>query len=162
MEFTEREKKNIGRGFYFSILLKGIISLGEIVVGILALCIPITYVVDILLRLPSNIIIVHAVSIMEELVSVGGIFIAVYLLSRGLVKVLLIVGMLKNQLWAYPASLTVLAIFVLYQMYQICTTHSLAIVALTVFDLIVMWFIREEYKVLKSTTLQSTCRDQLS
>ncbi|MES2622792.1 MAG: DUF2127 domain-containing protein [Patescibacteria group bacterium] len=154
MEFTEREKKNIGRGFYFSILLKGIISLGEIVVGILALCIPITYVIDLLLRLPSNIITVHAVSIMEDLVSVGGIFIAVYLLSRGLVKILLIIGMLKNQLWAYPTSLTVLALFVLYQMYQIFMTHSLAIVALTIFDLIVMWFIWKEYEVVKGNGVQ--------
>jgi uncharacterized membrane protein len=153
MEFTQQEEKNISRGFYFSIFLKGIISLGEIVVGTLALVFPVSYVTDFLAQLPSNIITTHAVSMLDGLAHVSALFLGVYLLSRGLVKVLLILGMLKNQLWAYPTSLTVIGAFLLYQVYQIATTHSIVIVALTVFDLVVMWFIYEEYLVVKKRRL---------
>jgi uncharacterized membrane protein len=76
-------------------------------------------------------------------------FIAVYLLSRGLIKVALIAAMLKRMLWAYPAALVVIGLFVLYQLYQIAATHSWFIVLLTIFDLIVMYFIWREYEVLR-------------
>src|SRR5665213_2130311 len=45
-------------------------------------------------------------------------FYAFYLLSHGAVKLLLVVGLLGNRLWAYPASLIVLGLFILYQVYR--------------------------------------------
>jgi uncharacterized membrane protein len=70
-------------------------------------------------------------------------------LSRGLVKFALVVALLKNQLWAYPSSLVVLGLFVVYQMYQIATAFSALLVFLTIFDLIVIWFIWKEYQVVR-------------
>jgi uncharacterized membrane protein len=74
-------------------------------------------------------------------------FVAFYLLSRGFIKVFLIAGLLMNKLWAYPASLVVLALLVFYQCYQIVTTHSPIVILITLFDLFVMYFIWREWKI---------------
>jgi uncharacterized membrane protein len=50
---------------------------------------------------------------------------AFYLLSHGLVKVLLVAGLLREKLWAYPASLIVLSAFIAYQTYRYSSTHSI-------------------------------------
>jgi uncharacterized membrane protein len=76
-------------------------------------------------------------------------FVALYLISRGLIKAFLIGALLKNKLWAYPWSLVVLALFVVYQLYQILTAHSLIVIAITLFDLVVMYFIYREWRIVK-------------
>ena len=45
-------------------------------------------------------------------------FIAFYLLSHGIIKILLITGLLRNKLWAYPASIIVFSLFIIYQIYK--------------------------------------------
>lgn len=158
MEFTRKEENRIRLYFRISILMKGLVSLLEVVGGILALFIPAAYVTDWIVRFaqgelaeqPGDFIATHLVALAQQFSLTSGAFIAFYLLSRGLIKLLLVVALLKNQLWAYPSSLAVLGLFVLYQVYQIAATHSLFIVALTIFDLIVMWFIWKEYEVLAS------------
>ena len=47
------------------------------------------------------------------------LFGAVYLLTHGLVKVVLVVALLLNKLWAYPAMIAVLLLFIGYQLYRI-------------------------------------------
>lgn len=74
-------------------------------------------------------------------------FAAFYLLSHGVVKLILVLGLIRNRLWAYPASLVVLGLFILYQLYRFTLTHSLALIALTVFDVVVIWLIWHEYRV---------------
>src|SRR5437867_4036174 len=51
-------------------------------------------------------------------------FYAFYLLSHGAVKLLLVIGLLRNKLWSYPASLFVLGLFILYQLYRFSYTHG--------------------------------------
>lgn len=77
-------------------------------------------------------------------------FMAIYLLGHGVVKIFVVVALLKNRLWAYPVALIVFGGFVIYQSYRFALTHSVGLIALTVFDLIVMWFIWLEYKAVKS------------
>ena len=74
-------------------------------------------------------------------------FAAFYLLSHGVVKLFLVAGLIRNKAWAYPASLVVLGLFILYQLYRYTLTHSLALIALTVFDLVVIWLIWHEYRL---------------
>ncbi len=158
MDFSAEEEKKISLYFHISILIKGAISLAEIVVGVLVLFVPVSYFTNLMLRMvqselveePANFIATHVTALAHELSVAGSTFIALYLLSRGLIKLALIVALLKNQLWAYPSSLVALALLVGYQCYQIATTHSPAIIALTIFDLVVMWFIWREYQVLRA------------
>jgi len=76
-------------------------------------------------------------------------FYAFYLLSHGVVKLFLVVGLLKGKLWSYPASLIVLGLFILYQLYRYSYTHGVGLIALTVFDIVVMALIWHEYGLVR-------------
>lgn len=158
MKFSHLQEDTIRRYFLAGILIKGLISFAEIVVGTLALFIPVSTVTDAALHLaqnelieePSDFLATHFSTFIQHLSLPSGTFIALYLLSRGLIKFLLIIALLKNKLWAYPSSLAVLGVLVSYQIYQIITSFSPFLVALTLFDLIVMWTIWKEYQILRS------------
>lgn len=144
--------------FDISIIGKGIVSAAEIVAGVVAFFIPVSTIADLvggwargeLGEDPGDFIATQLDHLAHQLAFTSSTFIALYLLSRGLVKFVLIIAMLRNQLWAYPWSLAVIGAFVLYQIYQIVTAYSVAIVLLTLFDFVVMYFIWREYQVLKS------------
>jgi uncharacterized membrane protein len=57
--------------------------------------------------------------------------------------------LLRNKLWAYPASLVILSLFIAYQVYRFSYTHSVGLVVLTAFDLIVMVLIWHEYRLVQ-------------
>ena len=73
-------------------------------------------------------------------------FAAIYLASHGIVKLALVVGLWRNQAWAYPVSLIVFAGFIAYQTYRFTFTHSAFLIVLTVFDLIVMALVWHEWR----------------
>ena len=80
------------------------------------------------------------------------VFGGLYLLSHGVVKLFLLVGLWRNKIWAYPASLAVFTLFIFYQLARFAHTHSLWLLWLTVFDFIMMWLIWHEYRqVLKQS-----------
>ena len=54
-------------------------------------------------------------------------FYAFYLLSHGVIKLLLVGGLLKGKLWSYPASLILLVLFVVYQLYRFPVKESEAL-----------------------------------
>jgi uncharacterized membrane protein len=56
-----------------------------------------------------------------------------------------VIGLLRNKLWSYPASLIVLSLFIVYQVYRFSYTYSIGLIALSVLDLIVMGLICHEY-----------------
>jgi uncharacterized membrane protein len=57
-----------------------------------------------------------------------------YLLSHGAVKVILVIALWMNALWAYPLTIFVFGGFGAYQMYRYSHTHSIAMLLLTIFD----------------------------
>ncbi len=158
--FTQKEERRVRLYFRVSIFIKGAISLAELLAGVALLFIPVSYFLDLLAAYAeselqenaNSFIASHLLSLANQAALLSGTFIALYLLSRGLIKVLLIWAMLKNKLWAYPSSLVVIGLFVLYQVYEFTRTGSWSLVLLTIFDLIVMYFIWREYQVLKFET----------
>jgi uncharacterized membrane protein len=76
-------------------------------------------------------------------------FYALYLLSHGIVKLLLVIGLLRGKLWAYLASLAALGLFMAYQLYRYSYAHSLGLIVLTVFDAAVMVLVWHEYRQVK-------------
>ncbi len=62
---------------------------------------------------------------------------------------MLVLALLRSQLWAYPASLVVLGLFILYQIHEIVKAHSVVVIAVTLFDLIVVWLIWREWQIVK-------------
>jgi uncharacterized membrane protein len=69
--------------------------------------------------------------------------------SHGVVKLALVVGLLRNKLWAYPASLIALGLFIVYQLYRYSYTHGIGLIVLTAFDVFVMWLIWHEYRLVR-------------
>ncbi len=76
---------------------------------------------------------------------------ALYLLVHGVLKVFLVVGLLRDRLWAYPAALIFLTAFIGYQCYRFTLTHSLALILLTLFDIVIVFLIWHEYRYLRRT-----------
>jgi uncharacterized membrane protein len=76
-------------------------------------------------------------------------FYAFYLLSHGLVKAVLVAGLLREKLWAYPASFAVFGTFIAYQLYRYGHTHEIALIALSIFDLFVIALAVHEYRLLR-------------
>ncbi len=156
MDFT-RQEQNITQLFRASVLLKGLVSFVEIVAGIAAFFISPAMISGIISSLvrnefvedPNDFVATHLLQAAQQISITSQVFIALYLLSRGLIKFLLVIALLKGKLWAYPASLVVLTLFVLYQTYQMVIGYSNFLLLLTVFDLIVMYFIWREYRIVE-------------
>ena len=152
-----RTEGRIYRLFRIGVLLKGANALLEIAGGVLALVVQPAVVADVALYLiqgeltrhPNDVFAAYLFQWAQHYSIDHARFAAFYLLSHGGVKLALVIGLLKNQMWAYPSSLVVFSIFVLYQAYLYTLNQSLAVLLLTVFDLIVMWFIWREYKIVR-------------
>lgn len=73
-------------------------------------------------------------------------FIIVYLWIHAVIKLIAVIGIMKNQLWAYPFSLITLGALMLYQLYTIFFVHpTISMVLLTIFDVAILWLIWREY-----------------
>lgn len=154
---TIQQEIKIRRYFQISVFVKGILSLLEVIGGVLALLIPPVAVTNLVIAMsqdelaeePGDFIATHSLQLAQHFSVASGTVIAVYLLTRGLIKLGLVVALLKNQLWAYPASLIVLGLFIIYQTYQFVLGHSLLILAITIFDFVVVYFIWDEYMIVR-------------
>jgi uncharacterized membrane protein len=108
-----------------------------------------TWTQDELIEDPNDFIATHLLALAQG-ISIGTQhFYAGYLLSHGVVKLLLVIGLLRGRLWSYPASIVALALFIAYQLYRFSYTHSLGLIALTVFDLVMIWLIWHEWRVVR-------------
>jgi len=154
---TLQQEQRIKRYFQISVFIKGLISFFEVITGILVLVVPparITGWVIVLAQRelvgePKDFIATHILAIMQQFSLASGAIIAVYLLTRGLIKLGLVIALLKNQLWAYPASLVILGLFIVYQLYELFVGHSGLILLITIFDFIVVYLIWREYVIIR-------------
>ena len=147
----------IHRVFEVSILLKALHALIECAGGVMlyvATAQDITSLVrwftqSELVEDPRDIIATTLVNMAQGLSVDSKSFYAFYLLSHGLVKLALAAGLLANKLWAYPATLVVLVLFIAYQLYRYSYTYAPGLIILTVFDLVVLWLVWHEYQLAK-------------
>lgn len=91
-------------------------------------------------------IITHLYRATEHLANGSKHFASIYLLTHGLIKALLVVALWFDALWAYPLTIFVFGVFCLYQMHRFLYTHSLALILITVFDLLIIWLTWREYR----------------
>jgi uncharacterized membrane protein len=96
---------------------------------------------------PNDYVASHLLAMAQHFSVASKSFYAFYLLSHGVIKLLLVIGLLRNQLWSYPASLIALAAFIIYQLYRFSYTHSVGLIALTLFDFLVIALIWHEWRI---------------
>jgi uncharacterized membrane protein len=74
------------------------------------------------------------------------IFAALYLLAHGTVKLILTTGLWLNKMWAYPAALGIISIFIVFQLIRVLEKGSILLLLLTIFDCLFVFLIWYEYK----------------
>lgn len=92
----------------------------------------------------------HITRFGEELANGRHVFAILFLLTHGLVKVVLVVCLLRNKLWAYPFGLVALTLFLVYQLYEMAIRPTFGMGFLTVLDAIIIWLVWREWHQVKA------------
>ena len=94
---------------------------------------------------PQDFVATHLLRASQYFVGSGKYFASFYLLSHGTVKLVLVIALLRNKLWAYPLMIVTLAAFVCYQIYRFALSPSALMILLTLFDVVVIFLTWLEY-----------------
>lgn len=76
-------------------------------------------------------------------------FVALYLLSHGLVNGFLAINLLKEKPWIFPVSFLVYGFLIAYQIFRLSIAYSPILFLFTIFDIFVVWFVWLEYRANK-------------
>ena len=133
----------LDEAFKITVILKGLDSLLEIIGGIFFLLIrPATisqWGLDIAHHLFNNQTAISSYLINStHSLAKSTLLGALYLLIHGVVKVVLVILVLMNKLWAYPIFMAVIILFIGYQIYSLVNHLSFGMSLLTVFDVLVV------------------------
>jgi len=158
--FDKYDKNIFHKTFEISILLKALDGLLELIGGFLLLIIssktirkiPKIFFAQELTEDPNDLIANYLIKAGENLSIDAKIFGIIFLLSHGVIKIGLVYALYKKKLWAYPLSIFIFTLFIIYQLYRYSHTHSLFLLFITILDFIVISLIYVEYKKLKAKT----------
>jgi uncharacterized membrane protein len=149
-----KPKDWLDRVFEVGIILKGLNGLAELLGGLLLLFatpgsihrVAVLLTQGELSEDPHDIVARYVLHTANGLTGSAVLFGAVYLLLHGAVKVVLVIALLVNKLWAYPCMIVVLLIFIGYQLYRLALHPTLGLIALTVFDALIVALTWREYR----------------
>lgn len=144
----------LDRLFEFGIILKGLDGILETIGGLLLLAVTPATINRLAARLtqhelsedPNDSIASHLLRYAHGLAGSAVTFAAVYLLLHGITKIVLVAALLRNQIWAYPWMLAFLLIFIGYQLYRIVLSPTFGLIALTIFDSLIVWLTWREWR----------------
>lgn len=151
------KEKNIRLLFQISLVLKGLFAVLEIVGGIAAFFVTKELLLSVAAELaeselaegPGDIVANYFLQAAQNFSVSTQHFAAAYLLSHGIIKFAVIMGLLKRIVWVYPTALVVFGLFIAYQLYRFTFTHSVWLIVLTVLDLFVIALTWHEYRYLR-------------
>lgn len=151
-------ERKIHLTFEISILLKGIQAVAEIIGGFIILFTSQSTILSLVNFLtteelsedPRDFIANFLIKTANDLSISGQHFVSLYLLSHGIIKLLLVVGLFQRKPKAYPVSILVFTLFIIYQLYRYTFTQSPWLLLFTVFDVVIIMLTVHEYNFLKS------------
>lgn len=146
-----RAQNKLDRAFEISLLLKGLDGLLETLSGLMFLFIKPSWILDVAHGIvgyqPHSFIGKHILEAAQHFNKGAAIFASLYLLSHGVVKLVLIIAILREQAWAYIGLIVVTALFMVYQIYHlIFVSVTFTFIFLTLFDGVVVYLTAREYK----------------
>lgn len=152
---AEQTEYRIHQLFEVGVLLKGLNAVVETGLGLLLFFVDVrgiveTFINNELIDDPNDYLATHLQSFTDKLSPGAELYSALYLLSHGIVKGFLVWGLLREKIWAYPASMAVLVLFIIYQVVKFLENHSIGLALLTAFDLVILWLIWHEYRVISA------------
>lgn len=151
------QERQIHRIFAVSVALKGIHALIEVVGGLALYLTSTATIIGWINRFSQGELTEdrhdwlanHAVKFGQGFSVEQHHFYAFYLLSHGVIKSALVVGLLREKLWAYPASFVVFGLFIAYQLYRYSFTNDFTLILLSIFDAFVIALAVHEYRLLR-------------
>jgi uncharacterized membrane protein len=155
MSNNDSVSPTLDRTFRISVTLKGLDGALETIGGLVLLFVRPATIDHLVRRLtqhelsqdPHDFIARHLLRSAGHLTHGSTLFAAVYLLSHGVAKVVLVVAVLREQLWAYPGMIALLGAFIVYQLYRLAAVRvTVGLSLLTVFDVFVVWLTWREYQ----------------
>jgi uncharacterized membrane protein len=140
--------------FHVTIILKGLDGALEVIGGVLLLFISPASIQHLarwataheLAQDPHDFVARHLLHSANMLSTSSTLYGAVYLLTHGLTKLVLIIFVLMGKLWAYLWLIALLIGFIVYQVYRLTEKPSAGLTALTVFDVVVTALTWREYR----------------
>jgi uncharacterized membrane protein len=147
-------RKIIDEGFEIGVLVKLFIGFFEVLTGTILAISGRLIINNLIIAItqqeisedPKDFIANSLIKLSNNLSSGIHIFAIVYLIFHGVVNMFMGFFLLRGKIWAYPTSIGLFSIFLIYQIYRCFYDHSLLLMSLTVFDIIVVSFIFLEYK----------------
>ncbi len=144
--------------FKLSILIKGLDGVLEMIGGLLFLVVSQIRLNQLIILLtqheliedPHDLVANLLVNLAHDLSVSALLFASLYLLSHGIVKVVLVTSLWRGKLWAYPTAIIFFFIFIIYQLYRYNLTGAGWLIWLTVFDFLVVLLTWWEYQHLKN------------
>ncbi len=82
-------------------------------------------------------------------------FLAIYLIFWGAIDVSLSIQLLRLKLWAFPLTMWLISLFVVYEVYRYTHTHSLILLGIIIIDLFLILLINGEFKRVKRNLIKS-------
>lgn len=151
------DEKKLHAAFEVSLALKGAFSLAEVGVAIFAYFTTQQFLLDLvqvvtrteLTEDPHDFVASYLLQAAQGMSVSSQHFAAFYLLSHGIIKFWLIVGLWRKRLRYYPAAIAVFGLFILYQLYRYSFTHSPLLLFITALDAIVIGLAWVEYRHLR-------------
>jgi uncharacterized membrane protein len=140
--------------FEVGIILKGIDGFLETIGGLLLLFVSPATINQLVVNLtqrelsedPHDFIARHLLHYAHGLTGSAVTLAALYLLAHGVVKIVLVAALLLNHLWAYPWMIGFLLLFIAYQLYRIAVSPTWGLMALTIFDALIVWLTWREWR----------------
>lgn len=140
--------------FRTSIFLKGVDGILEIIGGAILYVVGPTQINSLVLLLtshelsedPNDIVANHLVEWAGHLSVSTTLFGSFYLVSHGIVKTALVLLLWRGRLSAYPAAIGFFSVFILYQLYRYSHSHSMWLIFLSAFDIIIIVLTWLEYR----------------
>lgn len=154
-----KERRLLDRTFDVAVILKGVDGLIEVIGGVLLLVVSADTLNNLAVRFtraelsadPHDFLAHRLLRLTADLHHTQT-FGAVYLLSHGAVKIILVAALLRQQRWAYPTMLAFLVAFIAYQCYRMFYAPSVGLILLTIFDAFVVWLTWREYQLHRPDT----------
>jgi uncharacterized membrane protein len=148
-----RARDPLDRIFEIGIILKGLDGVLEAIGGLLLFAVTPATINRLVVRLtehelsedPHDFVAAHVLRYAHGLTGSAVSFAAVYLLVHGILKIVLVVALLRNQAWAYPWMIGFLLVFIGYQLYRLALSPTFGLTALTIFDALIVWLTWREW-----------------
>ncbi len=150
-------EKNIHLMFEIGLWFKGLFAVSEIISGMIAFFVTKQFLLQFtgwvtrgeFAEDPRDLVANYLLHSVQHLSISAQHFAALYLLGHGVIKLWLIVGLLRQKLWYYPAALVIFGLFIVYQLYRYSFTHSVWLLLITFLDVVVIWLTWHEYNIME-------------